>query len=75
MSIDEMKEQALAEDIKNEDELFVSWKKAHCDEKDTSYLNSNIPKAMFLPDGIIEKEKFKEKNPKILFIAKEVNWF
>ncbi len=61
--------------VKTEDELFALWKKAHCNETDTSYLNSNIPKDIFLPDGIISQEKFKENHLKVLFIAKEANWF
>ena len=62
-------------EIKTEDELFKSWEQSHCKETDTSYLNANIPKKIFLPDGIIDPQKFQSSNKKVLFIAKEANWF
>lgn len=54
--------------------LFSSWKVAQHKESDLSYLSSNIPRDMFLPDGVIDNEKFSRAPQKILFIAKEANW-
>lgn len=56
-------------------ELFTLWQQAHCEEEDTSYLGPNIPKNMFLPDGVIAPEQYKNARQKILFIAKEANWY
>lgn len=61
--------------INSTEELFALWQEAHCIEQDTNYLSSNIPKDVFLPDGIIESNKFQNSSQKILFIAKEANWF
>ena len=62
-------------EITSVDELFAQWQEAHCSEPDTSYLGPNIPKHMFLPDGIIASPQFNKAKQKILFIAKEANWF
>ena len=57
------------------DQLFSIWQEAHCTEKDTSYLGKNIPKHVFLPDGIIAADQYQAAKQKVLFIAKEANWF
>ena len=62
-------------EITSVDVLFAQWQEAHCSERDTSYLGPNIPKHMFLPDGVIASQQFSEAKQKILFIAKEANWF
>ncbi len=67
-------EQSLTQ-VKAEQDLLELWSMAHHSELDTSYLNDNIPKDMFLPDGIIDSDKFAKSNLKVLFIAKEANWF
>jgi len=55
--------------------LFDLWQKAHCSEADIDYLGHNIPRDSFLPDGIICPEQFRQAKQKVLFIAKEANWF
>lgn len=60
--------------IRTMEDLFSVWKTAQYKESDISYLSSNIPRDMFLPDGIIDKEQFAAAPKKILFIAKEANW-
>ena len=54
--------------------LFSSWKIAQHKESDLSYLSNNIPRDIFLPDGIIDEVQFSAAPKKILFIAKEANW-
>lgn len=61
--------------IRTMDELFSAWEKEHCSENDTSYLSRNIPAQIFLPDGIINPAEFEHSKPKVLFIAKEANWY
>lgn len=65
----------MVSDIRTMDELFSAWEREHCAESDTSYLSKNIPAHIFLPDGIINPEEFEHATPKILFIAKEANWY
>lgn len=60
---------------KTMDELFDTWKDAHCNEENTKYIGPSIPKNVFLPDGIIDEEKFDKQELKVLFIAKEANWY
>ena len=62
-------------DITSFQELFDHWKKAHAEEENTDYVAFNIPKDMFLPDGIIDENKYRGSTTKILFIAKEANWY
>ena len=57
------------------DQLFSIWQEGHCAEKDTSYLGKNIPKHVFLPDGVIAADQYQAAKQKVLFIAKEANWF
>lgn len=57
------------------EELFSQWREAHRRESDTSYLNDDIPKDMFLPDGVIDPVRFSAARPRVLFLAKEANWF
>lgn len=59
--------------------LFSQWKETHQEEPDEvfrSYSPSgSIPKKSFLPDGIIDIGAYERAEPKILFVAKEANWF
>lgn len=61
--------------LKTLDELFEEWKEAHSCEEKTEYLGPSIPKNVFLPDGIIDEEKFDKQELKVLFVAKEANWY
>lgn len=55
-------------------ELFIEWKQKHMDEIEPSYLENEIPKEMFLPDGIVDEKLFEESKERILIIGKELNW-
>ena len=58
-------------------ELFEKWKKEQTIETDedyNSYKFEKISKTSFLPDGIIDSEKYFSASKKVLFIAKEANW-
>ena len=57
------------------DELFRSWRAAHEAETDTDYISGTVPKGAFLPDGIIDSEKYNKSKEKVLFVAKEAYWF
>jgi hypothetical protein len=58
------------------EELAFAWRQAHKDETGAgSYLRENVPQQFFIPDGIICEEKYYSAKRKILFIAKEANWF
>ena len=61
--------------FQNFEDIFTAWAKAHCDEIDTTYLGENIPKDIFLPDGIISPQDYEKSSKKVLFIAKEANWY
>lgn len=67
-----------AEDYRKEiAELFEKWKKEQTIETDedyNSYKFENVSKTSFLPDGIIDAEKYFSASKKVLFIAKEANW-
>ena len=56
------------------EDLFSSWKIVQHKESDLSYLSSNIPGDMFLPDGVIDMAQYSAAPKKVLFIAKEANW-
>ena len=56
-------------------DLFRSWKLAHEAETDTDYISGTVPKGAFLPDGIIDSEKYNKSKKKVLFVAKEAYWF
>ena len=54
------------------------WKNKHEQEDEKSYLcycAPGVPKHTFLPDGIIQEAQYKCARKKVLFIAKEANWF
>ena len=55
------------------------WKKQHHLESDEAYgeycSNPNIPKETFMEDGIVDDHQYFSTENKILFIAKEANWY
>ena len=55
------------------------WKKQHRLELDEAYReycsNPNIPKETFMEDGIVDDHQYFSTEKKILFIAKEANWY
>lgn len=58
--------------------LFADWQEAQKNEPDSSWRitnggNSNITKAHFQIDGIIDEEVFSDEKRKILFISNEAN--
>lgn len=55
--------------------LFKLWERAHKDEPDADYIRGTVPQTSFLPDGIIDEEKYILRKEKVLFIAKEAYWF
>lgn len=67
-----------AEDYRKEiAELFEKWKKEQTietDEEYNTYKFEKVSKTSFLPDGIIDAEKYFSASKKVLFIAKEANW-
>ena len=65
----------MLENVDSIEELFELWQKAHREESERDYFGTNIPKGAFLPDGIIDYDKYKKSNIKVLLIAKEANWY
>lgn len=58
------------------EELFDRWQEAQRDEKDTDYSkygNICVRKEFFLPDGVVDDERFKQSQSHVLFIGKESN--
>lgn len=58
--------------------LFADWQEAQKNEPDSSWQitnggNSNITKAHFQIDGIVDEEVFADEQRKILFISNEAN--
>lgn len=59
------------------EKLFNEWKEKHRQEPDKKYNEykfGNVDKTSFLPDGIIDPDKYFSADKKVLFIAKEANW-
>lgn len=57
--------------------LFEEWKEKQRQEPDEQYNKykfGNVKKTSFLPDGIIDPDKYFSADKKVLFIAKEANW-
>lgn len=72
----------------NLNDLLELWEKAHNEELDTDYIyetalnskkdSSSIRERLrtfFLPDGIIDESQYWRSPERILFVAKEANWF
>lgn len=59
----------------NLDELLNLWRLVHRCEDDTSYISGSVPQEAFLPDGIINELSYQQSGRKILYIAKEANWY
>ena len=57
--------------ITNIEELFELWKQEHINETDISYFGNNIPKEIFLEDGIIDINLYNSAKKKILILGKE----
>ncbi|MBQ8495972.1 MAG: hypothetical protein IJ489_00755 [Clostridia bacterium] len=59
--------------------MLKDWENAHRLETDESYqsyaFNSRIPKDVFMKDGIVDEREYALMKKKILFIAKEANWY
>ena len=60
-------------------QLLKDWKDKHISESDEVYKsycsNSHIPKETFMEDGIVNDYQYSTAEKKILFIAKEANWY
>ena len=65
--------------MKQLSELMQDWVNAHRSETDENYQyyasDSRIPKDIFMKDGIVDETEYASAEKKILFIAKEVNWY
>lgn len=53
------------------EKLFDDWHKSNCWRMDSSYKSKE--KEVFVTDGFIKYDKYKESNKKILFISKEAH--